>query len=321
MVARVVRTSRCFVIMSMSLSWMCMGQTLDWAPVGAKWYFEETYFMSADIGYVVIESVKDTVINNRNCKMLVANKYACYIAPPTDVSGCYPYPDTIFYTYESNDTVYFYNPLVNDFRLVYVNNKNIGDSIIINWEMQRYNMPDTVCRFKYVIDSIKYISMNSVILRITYLHEEGGILARYIENMSFHNPPYYMGLTLIYYKCPATIVDGTFYSFRCYYHPTYGLFKFSSVDCDYTYTSSFTQLETENTDIYYSNEYLFVNLPQRYFPVVVRVSDALGKEYAKLKIENPDESKIYLDIPSGKFYILQIISDNSDYRTNMKIIK
>jgi len=316
MVARAVRKSSCFVIISMLVSSMCMGQTLDWAPIGAKWYFEETYFMSADIGYVLIESVKDTVINNRSCKMLVSNKYVCGLVPPVDNLGCYP--DTIFYTYDSNDTVYFYNPLVNDFRPIYVNNRNIGDSIIINWEMKNGNDSMVVCQFKYIIDTIDHLIMNSVILRKTYVREEStGISLSYVENMGVG------GLTIIWYdKCGSAVVDGVIYGgLRCYYHPTYGLFKFSSVDCDYTYTSSFTQLETENTDIYYSNEHLFVNLPQSYFPLVVRVSDALGKEYANLKIKNPDESKIYLDIPSRKFYILQIVSDNSDYYTNMKIIK
>jgi hypothetical protein len=297
-----------FITFSLILSSLVQSQTLDWAPVGAKWYFEESYFGNSDIGYVQIESVKYTLINNHLSKMLTLNKRTYELIAPF-------YMDSVLYTYQSNDTIYLYNPFANAFRPIYINNKNIGDSIIINWEMNDGMNNTIICHYKFVIDSIKYVNMNTINLRKIYLHDKSNFIPlKYIENMSTTGI-----FTLLYFKCSSVIIDGTFYRFRCFYHPIYGLFKFSVEDCDYA--TNVTHYNPEESMVFYSNNYLFINIPQKYFPINIKVTDILGKEYARFKVENSNESKIHLDIPSQKFYILQIFSDNSYYQTNLKIIK
>jgi hypothetical protein len=92
----------------------CKGQTNEFAPIGAKWWYDHFYDInyadtSYDIGYVLIESVADTIINGINCIKLTSIS----VSPQGDVSPftdplfvfedsgrvfCYSYDDSLFHT-------------------------------------------------------------------------------------------------------------------------------------------------------------------------------------------------------------------------------
>ena len=44
------------------------------APIGATWYYSEGFAFSGVIGYSRIESIGDTIINTKACKILKKGK-------------------------------------------------------------------------------------------------------------------------------------------------------------------------------------------------------------------------------------------------------
>jgi len=81
----------------------------DFAPIGAKWHYG--YINFATVGFVNIESVSDTLINDINCRKLVTNREVYnYISQSysshgfgadyiySDVNKVYIYRNGLFYT-------------------------------------------------------------------------------------------------------------------------------------------------------------------------------------------------------------------------------
>ncbi len=97
---------------------------------GAKWYYEEIYWGSSKISYVMIESIKDTIVNNHLCRKMVLSKPAGLVAPFNT--------DTIYYTYKENDTIFLYNTIDNKFRPIFANNLQIGDTLKLSWNIQNF---------------------------------------------------------------------------------------------------------------------------------------------------------------------------------------
>lgn len=201
----------------------CHAQTLDWAPIGAKWYYEERYFGSADTGYVKIESIKDTLIKGHWSKMLQLSKVTYELVAPLNYN-------TVFYTYKSNDSIYLYNTTLNDFQLIYIENLTVGDTLSISWEINTYGN----CNYVYVVDSVSTFVLNGKNIRKTVWKDiSNNIRIKYYEGIGGNDI-----FTLLLYKSSCAnglVIDGTFYNLRCYEHPVYGLFKFTPVSCNATY--------------------------------------------------------------------------------------
>jgi len=74
----------------------------QWAPLGAKWYYN--HYAGASPYLSVIESIKDTIILSKSCKVLKA--YTLYVAGTSP--GVYHW-DTLHcqdqYTYEENNKI------------------------------------------------------------------------------------------------------------------------------------------------------------------------------------------------------------------------
>lgn len=86
----------------------------EWAPIGAKWHFDKPDgMMSAAIGYVLIECTKDSIINNKNVRVLTLK----YIQPNGDTVK---YPNE--YTYSESGKVYVWKK--KQFHLLYNFNVN-----------------------------------------------------------------------------------------------------------------------------------------------------------------------------------------------------
>lgn len=89
------------------------------APIGAKWTYEEHYAFIPDSNLVVIESIADTVFQGRTCKVLET----------TGDIYCTP---EYRYVYASNDTVYFWEPVSGFFSKLHIMNAVPGQQ----WDMR-----------------------------------------------------------------------------------------------------------------------------------------------------------------------------------------
>lgn len=153
-----------FLFLFSTFTFFANGQT--WAPVGAKWYYN--HFPGAQPFLTVIESVGDTTINSKQCKILKTYE----IVKAMDSTFQYHW-DTINcpiqYTFLESGIVYFYDLSKNDFNKLYNFNAAKGDTITVNDSIFAGYCPNayTSNLFQYVLDSI----YDTIIGGIT-LHKE-----------------------------------------------------------------------------------------------------------------------------------------------------
>ena len=100
-----------------------------WAPLGTKWYYEQTDFEPPIYDDLIIyESIGDTIINGDSTKIL--NKTFMSIKPT--LGDTFISHEIIFEKFDSNRVYFYYQP-VNDFRLLYDFNAMVGDSFPVFW--------------------------------------------------------------------------------------------------------------------------------------------------------------------------------------------
>lgn len=141
----------------------------DWAPIGAKWIYDHDYGLPPYL--TSIESVKDTLILNKSCKLLITKQ----INEVLRENGTY-YWDTITiskdYIYKSNDTIFHFNQNENTFYPLYLMNVKVHDTILVREKVSQCDYIDFFCsRFEYFIDSITNISLQGHDLKVIYNSE------------------------------------------------------------------------------------------------------------------------------------------------------
>ena len=102
-------------------------ESSDFAPIGAKWYYDYVEDMTGwDNGYVLVESVSDTVIDDVPCRELVKIIYGYDHVSGEEyqrVIGCE-------YVTQINDAVMIYRD--GEFKTLYDFGAEVGDTIVIS---------------------------------------------------------------------------------------------------------------------------------------------------------------------------------------------
>src|ERR1051325_261393 len=106
-----------------------VSEAQSWAPIGATWDYEVVSAFSPLSDYVMYQSVGDSIIDGKNCKVIIIKKGAQY--------GIIPNSDTA-YTYENNGKVFVYNNKKKAFGLIYDFSLNTGDTFKANWDTCNY---------------------------------------------------------------------------------------------------------------------------------------------------------------------------------------
>lgn len=139
-----------------------------WAPVGAKWYYSHNGGSFQEL--TVIESIGDTTINTKLCKIL--NTYNIYEV--MDSTGLYHW-DTLFcplqYSYQESGIVYLYDFSKNIFDMLYNFNAFSGDTITVKETTFMGYCPETMPGnlFEYVIDSITDTLISNIPLQKQFI--------------------------------------------------------------------------------------------------------------------------------------------------------
>lgn len=126
-----------------------------------RWKFRGT--LPGVCSFVHVESVKDSIINGKNCHKLIAtHKWH------NDISSHYIYPS--MFVYEENDTVFMWNPLNQKFLVTYIFNVNAGDSLILDYPsfLVSNQVYDTV--YHIIIDSVSQQNLDGQLLNKYYFH-------------------------------------------------------------------------------------------------------------------------------------------------------
>ena len=188
--------------------------TSVFAPIGAKWYygFEIAPMESDKQVYVLIESVKDTIIKGINCKILQETEHF-----DTGLVNLGKY-----IVYGEGSKVYYFHPK-GKFELLYNFSAIKGDTLTL------VNLPNTYDSItKIEITRTDTLIVNNHKLRRLYdmeLSDYGKSFGTYIERIG--------GLIYFFpeeYRSDASRIG----PLRCYEDNELGLVKFGNIDCDYS---------------------------------------------------------------------------------------
>lgn len=207
------------------------------APIGATWYYSEGFVFSGDIGYSKIESIGDTIINSKSCKILKKSK----------IEGCSNRSYIELFHENDSGEVFFYDNDLGIFQKLYDFNSGVGESWNIKLAFYDGTELKIVDSIKYYVDSISYININGYNLKIfhtkveTYrnYYEVYHSKSKIIENIG--DVDYMFPWSLWF--CDDNIISGL----RCYEDNIIGFYSTGIVDsCNYTY--HWTGLRKETLD-------------------------------------------------------------------------
>lgn len=294
-----------FLILSITL----FSQTNNFAPVGAKWWYD--YNNSPIEGYTTLEVVGDTLIADKNCRILSSIKYTKDISeidPEINITS-----NGRYFIYSDSDKVYQY--VFGKFYKLYDFNALIGD----NWEVAGVSS-DGICDSTEIIsiDSISNITINTFNLFEFYSNSVldyywGFGIQPVIErlgslNFLFPNPE---NCLFDYYKGGPL---------RCYYDVEFGYFQAdSALACDYIHTNISNPGELIfNLWPNPFNSELHIAAPYNTTNSLLRVFDITGNLIINTAIDNQYSSMNFSDLRSG-LYIFDFYT-NSVHKY-LKIVK
>jgi hypothetical protein len=194
----------------------------DFAPVGAKWYYTERYFLSNDIGFLYAESVKDTIVKGKNCRKIV-----------NDII-CGGYAASVNYVYQQDSVVYFYNDSTDSFQILHNFKAKKGDTWITVFPVM--GMTDSL---RATVDTVFMVDINGHnLIRQEIKYTRG-------DNIDSDSRYYWATVTetigdshLLFnlYSLKITCDGEMSQGLRCYEDPNFGAYS-TGIASSCTYTS------------------------------------------------------------------------------------
>lgn len=175
----------CFIVSFFVIIIQANGQSNNYAPVGATWYYDANQDEDCVIGdcdYTVVKSVKDTLIDGINSRKLESKMFLDNILVIQDE----------FYVYENAGQVFIYDPCNEQFDIIYDFNLNEGDSLNIQdslfcgyWPLKS-NIAEFGC-FASIIDSTDVVEISGMPLKRFFINQEPLIDSTCIDAWFFDN--------------------------------------------------------------------------------------------------------------------------------------
>lgn len=272
----------------------------EWAPLGAKWYYTLTNSSSSDISFNYLESVKDTSVNNIQCKKLSRLHETCDDRPKLELM------------FEDNRRVYFYDEFTSMFTLLYDFNKLPDEEWYI-----RVNNGWNIDSLLVHVDSVSSVYINEHILKV--LHTTIGNNSNWIgfsgkitEKLG-HEKNMFPFLSRI---CDINFIQGI----RCYEDSILGLFQtgmasscdFSSVDIDeFPLPEKYAIFPNPVT-----NELFFNNIDNT--TISITIYNIYGSIIQTLKT---NDNKINISNLKNDVYLIMVKNLNNEILLINKIIK
>ncbi len=194
----------------------------EFAPIGAEWYYTEKFAFSGDIKYIKIESVGDSLINGKLCKVLnKSTDIECQFRPLTE------------FVYTEDNKVYFYDSIFSEFQVLYDYSLNEGDSWYI-----KLTQDLEIDSLKITIDSIAYTNINDCNLKTLYVnynyvqnplgYDLTSVIIEKVGDIHY----LFNNFTWPLIACDANYSDGL----RCYEDSVVGFYETGIADsCTYVY--------------------------------------------------------------------------------------
>ncbi len=193
------------------------------APTGAKWHYTEYFAFSGDVSYLFIESVRDTLIQGKECKVLENNGgLFCAFHNERD------------FVYYEDSVAYFYVPQIDSFQVLFDMRAQKDSSWINVFWTEPIAKLDTI---QIVVDSVSYVTINSHNLKklhvtyksLNYGYEFLQYPGEIIEHLG--DKSYLFNL----YSLSGIMCDGNYSGgLRCYEDAEFGFYSSGIADsCNY----------------------------------------------------------------------------------------
>lgn len=287
---------------------------LNWAPVGATWYYHSIESRGPlSIGYLIIESIGDTVVDDITMSILQFTRY--------NTSGTIDIESTEL-TYEIDSIIYIWKN--NNPNILYDFTKSVGESqTVIGYGI---NVCGEDSIGSIIIDSIGDETFNGFESSYFYSSPSDSSLwdLRWKTNSRYGNQQF-----LFASPAECGIADMPFYAgpLRCYYDNEIGWINTLGVQCDtFIILDSNVSLASSDFQLYPnpSLDYLIIksNLNIEGNTFIYRVISSDGRELIVGSIDG-FLTHISLDIiPPGIFYIqIKEVSTSNDMIFKMLKIK
>lgn len=278
-----------------------------WCKPGSQWYYWSPSMESPMVRSISVTSYHDTIINER----------VCY---KTDFRSLCQFGDYKYiYVHSRNDSVFFIDPILGDFKLLYDFTKKAGESYKIHPLYGDYKDYLTV-----TIDSVKTEVINGKTVRVQYAqtssHSElhnpvnwNWILGSYSKSVKIIE---YIGSITYFLPRESSWCDYILRDTLCSYEDPSGFFyKVGNRDCSKSYDSSVTIESIDVTDdlsLYPNPASNIINIksPRDYD---VSIFDIYGKQVGVLKIKADDVVEFNLSqYMSGTYFI--------KFQSNQKVV-
>jgi hypothetical protein len=262
-----------------------------WFPTGAEWHYGKGYAFSPAWSYIKWESVGDSIILGKSCKILKQTYENC----AEDYFG------QQVYLYENNDSVFLWNNHFNQFSLLYDFNA-LKDS---SWVF--YN---DSCTFNIKVDSVYSTLINAHTLKCLKLSFSSNWVRGSYEVIEYIGGKQ-LPLPDLLTHCSGMIVDIDYYKdIRCYQDSIIGFYQFDTVACTAVGVEEYSDKKIK---VYPNPAHEKIKI-EGFENVKSQVSiyDIYGKLCKQVSIEKDTE----MDVSTLKkgMYFIQIYQDEKPYR-------
>ena len=295
-----------FILIIFLIFWGLASSAQQWAPVGAKWYYDERFAFSGNVNYVLYSSEKDTIFKGQNCrKISKRHDFLCLDRPPYELM------------FDRNDSVFFYDPKLDTFQLLYRFNANKNDSWSLKIHEGQTDRNDTLNIF---VDSTGSMIANNQTLKLLYVtysvrYENNSIKyhSRIVEKFGdlLFMFNFYPSSNL---ACDMNWPNGI----RCYQDTAFGNYHFALTDsCSYTWTG-INSKGKRNLILYPNPSDESIQISGLNEPASFTINDMDGKIVESGVIK---DSQIVTKYLSKGIYLLRIINSKGVILSNEKVVK
>jgi hypothetical protein len=286
----------------------------DWATIGATWHYTELEAFYPTIDFFKIEASGTQMVKGKLCTVMSFN----------DSPMCNPIAGGTF-TYEENDTVYWYNSDLDSLMYLYDFTAGVGDS----WNMlflDPNNLPD-VDTLNVTVDSVDTININGFNLKRLHVRYDfiGEIYSWWYFGVIIED----IGDTYYMFNFPhpdGMFCDGNYPDYlRCYEDTVIGFQGFMGYDslgCEYIYTS-LDEIEPESEINVYPNPFSSTTTVEFDFDEEIEsivITNLIGKIIKQTPV-NSKQGRVVVDLSQVPTGIYTLSLRGVRYFNQLKIIR
>ncbi len=292
------------LLISIAICSISIGFSQNFAPIGAVWHYGQAW-MGPGSSFLKIESIQDSVFNNKNCTLLIKNEEV----------GCDGRPLEVL-VYEEDSVVYFWDTKFDEFQILYDLKKQTGESWVFKTKSPITQVIDTLT---VTVNSISSESINGFDLMklfVTHSNSSGNQFSTSIYE-KIGDPSYMFNyISDVNMACDVNYSSGL----RCYEDADFGFYTTNSaIACDYNSLSLAKKRENDFTiSPNPATDNIFIETKLNDFGnFKIQLINSLGE----IVIEANSQNNIDVSSLSCGVYIFNLISNQNSFSEKIVIIK